>query len=950
MQKLRNWFTHLPPITRRVLLTLGITTLAFIVFSLATIGDLLAPKNIQEIIVNPVPIVMSIVGLIAVYLGLKGKTRLASYLMIAGVYIGFLIIAIVSLQTTYSTVAELIIVVVPIVIAIQSLSEREFIWVVILAIAGRSVIEVTTTLKPISPLTGASAQTALFAQWASIIVAILFGLYVAFNLNTYTFRVKMILVLGILTIIPTAILTSISSNDLQSNLIGQANQSLVSSSNQLAAAVDSFIQINLDSARTSAQSTALVDYISQPIVSINPGVLYPRGTDLEKGAATDLSALLKKDPLNIISCKVFDSAGTIQLSTNQSEIGLYGSTYQYYLTPFQNGLPYVSPVTVSANGSGIIHFSAPIRTRSGITVGVLDIVYSASVLQQIIVRNGNKLGPGVDAMLLDENNIILANSGSPNLVYKIINPPDTNTVTSLVDAIRLPTLPQAQLVVQMDGLTAGLKDISKSPNFSGNFVPAQTQNASAGSASDQAAASELSSLKWYLVTFVPQSTLLAPVQKQTQNVVWLSILISLIGIAIALGVTQVLISPILSLTRTSEQITRGDINASAHVTTQDEIGELATTFNSMNERVRNLVGSLEQRVAERTQALERRAIQLQAAADVGSTAARLRDLGELLRQATRLISQRFGYYHVGIFLVDERGEYALLRATNSEGGQRMLSRGHKLKVGQVGIVGYVTGTGQSRIALNVGEDSAFFNNPDLPATQSEMALPLIVGGKTLGALDIQSTQEAAFSQEDITTLKVLADQIAIAIENARLFSENQIALETAQRAYGNISAEGWQHLLREKLGTVGFVSLGEGQAIPVSENTSPGFRTATQTGQNVLENDDMVLHLPVKIRGQSIGAIRMEKPAGSPRWTLETIAMADALSLQLGAALESARLYQDINLRAQRDATIAQISGRIGGSLRMENILKTTALELSKVFTDTNILVQLKSADDNLDK
>ena len=239
MQKLRNWFTHLPPITRRVLLTLGITTLAFIVFSLATIGDLLAPKNIQEIIVNPVPIVMSIVGLIAVFLGLKGKTRLASYLMIAGVYIGFLIIAIVSLQTTYSTVAELIIVVVPIVIAIQSLSEREFIWVVILAIAGRSIIQVTGTLKPISPLTGASAQTALFAQWASIIVAILFGLYVAFNLNTYTFRVKMILVLGILTIIPTAILTSISSNDLQSNLIGQANQSLVSSSNQLAAAVDS---------------------------------------------------------------------------------------------------------------------------------------------------------------------------------------------------------------------------------------------------------------------------------------------------------------------------------------------------------------------------------------------------------------------------------------------------------------------------------------------------------------------------------------------------------------------------------------------------------------------------------------------------------------------------------------------------------------------------------------
>ena len=167
---------------------------------------------------------------------------------------------------------------------------------------------------------------------------------------------------------------------------------------------------------------------------------------------------------------------------------------------------------------------------------------------------------------------------------------------------------------------------------------------------------------------------------------------------------------------------------------------MAKTFNSMTGRVRDLIGNLEQRVAERTQALERRAIQLQAAADVGGTAARLRDLDELLRQVTRLISQRFGFYHVGIFLLDERGEYAVLRASNSEGGQRMLTRGHKLKVGQVGIVGYVTGAGEARIALNVGEDIQYFNNPDLPTTQSEMALPLIVGGRILGALDIQSSQ------------------------------------------------------------------------------------------------------------------------------------------------------------------------------------------------------------------
>jgi GAF domain-containing protein len=224
-----------------------------------------------------------------------------------------------------------------------------------------------------------------------------------------------------------------------------------------------------------------------------------------------------------------------------------------------------------------------------------------------------------------------------------------------------------------------------------------------------------------------------------------------------------------------------------------------------------------------------------------------------------------------------------------------------------------------------------------------MALPLIVGGKTLGALDIQSTQEAAFSQEDITTLKVLADQLAIAIENARLFSENQIALETAQRAYGNISAEAWQRLLKEKMETIGFVSQSEGQTAPVSENASPGFQKAILTGQNVLENDDMVLHMPVKIRGHSIGAIRMEKPVGSLRWTPETISMADALSIQLGAALESARLYQDISLRANTELAISDISSKIGSSVNLRNILRTTVQELGRVLPETEIIIQLQS-------
>ncbi len=133
----------------------------------------------------------------------------------------------------------------------------------------------------------------------------------------------------------------------------------------------------------------------------------------------------------------------------------------------------------------------------------------------------------------------------------------------------------------------------------------------------------------------------------------------------------------------------------------------------------------ERKVAQ--EALQRRAIQLQTAAEVSRDASAVRDLPELLNRIVTLIRDRFGFYHAGIFLLDDAQEYAVLQAASSEGGRRMLARGHRLTVGETGIVGYVTGTGEARIALDVGEDAAFFDNPDLPATRSEMALPRVRG-------------------------------------------------------------------------------------------------------------------------------------------------------------------------------------------------------------------------------
>ena len=161
-----------------------------------------------------------------------------------------------------------------------------------------------------------------------------------------------------------------------------------------------------------------------------------------------------------------------------------------------------------------------------------------------------------------------------------------------------------------------------------------------------------------------------------------------------------------------------------------------------------------------------------------------------------MINREFGFYHVGIFLLDTAREYAVLSAANSDGGQKMLERSHRLKVGETGMVGYVTSTGKPRVALDTGADAVFFNNPDLPETRSEIALPLRVGDEIIGALDVQSTEPNAFSQEDINVASILADQVSIAIQNARQFEETRRALAESNSLSKQFIQTSWSQFTR----------------------------------------------------------------------------------------------------------------------------------------------------------
>ncbi len=362
-----------------------------------------------------------------------------------------------------------------------------------------------------------------------------------------------------------------------------------------------------------------------------------------------------------------------------------------------------------------------------------------------------------------------------------------------------------------------------------------------------------------------------------------------------------------------------------------------------NRELQELSQELERRVRERTQALERHILDLKTAGEVSRAAASMRNPQQLLPQVAHLISQRFGFYHVGIFLLDESGEYAVLRASNSPGGQRLLARGHRLKVGEVGIVGHVAGSGQARIALDVGADAVYFDNPDLPETRSEMALPLRSGGQVLGVLDVQSTQPQAFTEEDVAVLQIVADQLAISIENSRLLEESRQALEASQRAFGEAAARAWKSLL-ERVAPLGFRSGERGNVVQVDSNAwIPEAQRAAAEGTAVTSADGTTLYLPIVSRGQSIGILKLAKP-GQSRWMEFEIQAAQMIADQLSGALESARLYEEAQRRAAKEQVISAISSKISASINLQNILQTAVEELGRAIPGSDVLIQFQSA------
>lgn len=377
----------------------------------------------------------------------------------------------------------------------------------------------------------------------------------------------------------------------------------------------------------------------------------------------------------------------------------------------------------------------------------------------------------------------------------------------------------------------------------------------------------------------------------------------------------------------------------------DKLRSATHQLSISNKELSALRDDLEVRVEHRTSELKKRAAQLEAVSSVASTIASVQELDTLLPAITKLISQQFGFYHIGIFLLDEQKKNAILRASNSEGGLQMLERRYSLPVDGHSIVGYAISSGEPRIALNVEADAVFLNNPHLPETRSEIALPLRVAGRVIGSLDVQSQEVNAFSEEDTRVLATLADQVAIAIENARVFGEAQSALDESKALFETYTQQEWIHFARQAKQT-GFFFDGK-QVLPLEGNVKrESTRAAIQTGRLSLEKESDALAIPIRLRGQTIGVLDVRSKKGARPWKQDEITMLEAAAERAALALETARLVDSAQRRAARERAIGDISARIGAVSNLESILQTAVEELGrKLGGATEVTLELSTDD-----
>jgi GAF domain-containing protein len=359
--------------------------------------------------------------------------------------------------------------------------------------------------------------------------------------------------------------------------------------------------------------------------------------------------------------------------------------------------------------------------------------------------------------------------------------------------------------------------------------------------------------------------------------------------------------------------------------------------------------------------LHRQISQLRATVEIAQAGSSILDPEALLVEVVNRVEAAFrplGVYHAGLFLLDETQRFAELKAATGEAGKLALEMGYQLEVDETSAVGWCVTHRKAHTVLSAGESAVRFGTVPMPETRSEIALPLRSRGRSIGALSVHSTRRTAFEEADVAVLQTMADQVALAIDNAQLFSQTEAALEEIQAVQRRYLAQAWKAFLAlgpadhvdytqpgVELGDDRFLyearhkAMKEGQTVSVNSSDDPVGASSTDSGQTAVV-------VPLKLRGQVIGTMTLLETRHQRLWTAEEIAMAETIAEQVALTVENLRLMDETQRRAVRERLVSEISDRMQRATDMADLMRITAEGLNEALGGSRTFVQLGTQDE----
>ncbi|GAB4436549.1 MAG: hypothetical protein Fur0044_33580 [Anaerolineae bacterium] len=895
---------------------------------------------------------LTIAAGIGVWMGRQGRLQTGFRLIIVATLIAIIISPL--FLEGLGLISGLGGVLIVLILSPQALSQREINWMFITGVGTAVVAGVIDVLGPSNRLSPAAL---LFIIPVLIgLIAVISGVLIVRQFRAYSLSTKLMISFIAMSVVSVTAIAFLSSDASRTALTREVGAGLKRLAESQALVVGNLLDRQVDALQTLALNRNLQDSVNalnSVYLNNEPDAIQAKLEDLDRDwqAADDDDPLIRSRINNLLSqvelaqfkANFPDHTEVFITDRYGALIAATGRTSDYYQADeawWQ---------AAYNNGQGAVYIGSPEFDESTQILGNIIAV-------PLYVQGSDSV---VGILRSTYNAVALLN------ILSVAEPGETGKVELyLPGGVQLkPGFNRPQLADEFSStaLAQALNSNVDYIEFIHNGIPTF---ASAAPVTDITNDPLIANLGWILVISQDQEEILAPVKTQEELIQLLGLSIIAISGAAAAGLAHFLARPILRLTDTAQQVASGNLAIQATTETKDEIGTLATVFNSMTNRLRQTIDTLEEQVTDRTRQLETVVV-------ISQRLTGILDLNDLLRQVVTITKETFNYYHVHIYLLDEQGETLNLAEGYGEAGAEMKRHGHAIPLAAPkSLVARAAREGKVVTVENVRLDPAWLPNSLLPETYAEMAVPVMLGYEVVGVLDVQSEKVGGLTPDDETALQALANQVANAVHNARLFSKTQQALQEAQKLQRLYTGQAWQQFNSSRttkdyefrqstLPPLQSIMTPEAQAALQNERTikiqdgaldinngqeqavSPSQPSIVQPPDDAPATGGAALATPLKLRDQIIGVLGVREEGSNRRWTEDEIILIEAVSEQMSLAIENARLFEEGQRSAWRDQVISESTAKVWSSAEIEEVMKAAVAQLGDKLQASEVVIRL---------